>query len=320
MSEAGRTLPAQGPAPTDPRGVAHALIAYGSWGIVPLFWKLLASVPAPQILAHRIAWSLLFLIVVLGATGRFAAVLELLRAPRRLLLLTLCALLIAFNWGLFIWAVTAGHLVDASLGYFINPLVNVVLGVFLLKERLSRPQTIAVALAATGLLLMFVFKGGGLLVALSLAASFATYGLLRKLTPVDALVGLFIETLVCAPFAIAYLVAVELPAGGGTGLFGRGEPLLLVWAVLAGPVTAIPLASFSAAARRLPLSTLGFFQYLSPSFQFLLAVLAFGERIDPGTLLAFAFIWAALAVMTLGWRRARVVADRGSASQREGPT
>lgn len=287
------------PAPKpDPAGVAYALVAYGSWGIVPLFWKLLATVPAAEILAHRITWSLVFIVAVLAVTRRFRAVRELMRSPRRFCMLALCAVLIAFNWGLFIWAVTAGHLLDASLGYFINPLVNVVLGVFLLKERLSRSQQVAVALASTGLILMFVFKGGGLVVALSLAASFATYGLVRKVTPVDALVGLFIETLVCTPFAVGYLVAVELSAS--TGLFQSGDAMLLSLAVMAGPITAIPLACFSAAARRLPLSTLGFFQYVAPSLQFLIAVVAFGEHVEPGRLLAFAFIWAALAVMSLG--------------------
>ncbi|NUP11221.1 MAG: EamA family transporter RarD, partial [Polyangiaceae bacterium] len=263
------------------QGYVFALVAYGSWGVVPLFWKLMAKMGALEILAHRVLWSLVFLAITLFVQRRVGAVWQALRQPKTMRLLVVSSALIALNWGVFIWAVMVGRLVDASLGYFINPLANVALGVLLLKERLRRLQWIGVGLGALGLAVMFFSRGNGLVVPLSLATTFALYGLCRKIAPVDSFVGLFIETLVCAPFAIGYIAIHE---SRGLGVFGNVQVGLMVLAMLAGPITAVPLASFAAAARRLPLSTLGFFQYLAPTLQFLTAVLVFGEHVDHGRL------------------------------------
>jgi chloramphenicol-sensitive protein RarD len=188
------------------------------------------------------------------------------------------------------------RLLEASLGYFMNPLVNVMLGVVLLRERLRRAQGIGVLLGLSGLVVMLVATSSPVWVALSLASSFAVYGYLRKVAPVESLVGLFVETLLISPVAVFVLVSREV---AGTGLFTRGDVGLLPWAIMAGPVTAVPLAMFAAAARRLPLSVLGFFQYLAPSLQFLLAVTVFGEKVEPARFAAFGLIWLALVVVSL---------------------
>jgi chloramphenicol-sensitive protein RarD len=284
------------------RGTLYATLAYGAWGVVPIFWKLLERLEALEILAHRVLWSVVFVAAALVATRRMGAFVAVLGDRKTLSLLLASALLIAVNWGIFIWAVLVGRLVDASLGYFVNPLANVALGVVLLRERLRPLQWAAVALGAAGLGIMLLARGAGPLVPLTLACTFAAYGLIRKVAKVESLVGLFVETLVTAPLAIGYLVVREVR---GDGLFGRGELGLLALACLAGPITALPLASFAAAARRLPLSTLGFFQYLAPTLQFLTAVVLFGEQLDPGRLAAFAVIWAALTLIALDAARAR---------------
>lgn len=277
-------------------GVIYALVAYGSWGVVPLFWKQLERLDAIEILAHRVFWSLVFVGVALLITRRIGQVIEALRSKQKMSYLVLSGALIAGNWGLFIWAVLQHRLLEASLGYFMNPLANVVLGVVLLKERLRVPQTVGVGLGALGLLVMLVGTSAPVWVALSLASSFAVYGYLRKVAPVESLVGLFVETLLISPAALFVLLSREL---GGSGVFARGEWALVPWVVLAGPVTALPLAFFGAAARRLPLSVLGFFQYIAPSLQFLLAVSVFGERVEPIRLAAFALIWLALVVVSV---------------------
>jgi chloramphenicol-sensitive protein RarD len=278
-------------------GVVYALVAYGSWGVVPLYWKLMGRLPATELLAHRVVWSLIFLFGLLAAKRRLGVVWSTLRSAKVMKLLGLSAVLIAVNWGLFIWAVMAGRLVDASLGYFINPLANVVIGVALLRETLSRSRWIAVGLAGVGLSILLVSSGGSSLwVALSLASTFALYGLCRKLAPVDSIVGLFVETLLVAPIAIAFIAMRE---ASGAGVLGAADVWLILLASFSGPVTAVPLASFAAAARRMPLSTLGFFQYISPSLQFLIAVFVFGEHVDGPRLVAFCFIWVALAMMSV---------------------
>lgn len=294
--------------PRSSEGVVYALIAYGSWGVVPLYWKLLGRLSPTELLAHRVVWSLVFLFGILAAKRRLGDVWAVLRTAKTMKLLGLSAVLIAINWGLFIWAVMAGRLVDASLGYFINPLANVVLGTVLLRESLSRSRWIAVGLAGVGLCVMLASSGGGLGVALTLAATFALYGLCRKLAPVDALVGLFVETLLVAPIAIAFIVMRE---ASGAGVLGSGDLGLIVLASLSGPVTAVPLASFAAAARRMPLSTLGFFQYISPSLQFSVAVFVFGEHVDGPRLVSFCFIWVALVMMSVTAIRERRAALRG---------
>ncbi|MFO0549017.1 MAG: EamA family transporter RarD [Polyangiaceae bacterium] len=277
-------------------GVMLAIGAYGAWGVVPLFWHELRALDAVEILAHRVAWSLVFVTAALGLTGRFKAARAVLADAklRRRLLLT--SALISVNWGVFIWSVSTHRLVDASLGYFINPLVNVALGVAVLREHLRRLQLIAVALGAVGLVGMIAAAHTIPWLALLLAATFAGYGLLRKTAPVESLVGLFVESLVVAPLAIGYIVWREATHHGV--LFG-GDARLVALVIASGPVTALPLAAFAAAARRLPLTRLGFFQYLSPSLQVLIAVWVFGEPLGAGRLGAFAIIWFALGVSSL---------------------
>lgn len=285
----------------DPRrrlhGALYALAAYGSWGIVPVFWKKLRDVPPLELLAHRAVWSLVFVTLLLVVARRWGTVVAALRSRRTLGFLALTTALIAVNWGLFIWAVQAGKILQASLGYYVNPLVNVVAGVVVLGERLGRPQRIAVGLAAAGVVVLTLSTGTLPWIALLLAATFAAYGLLRKLAPVEALAGLFVETLLFAPLAFAYLALRETSGTGTLSTHGASHALLVA---LSGPITALPLLWFTAAARRLPLSTLGFFQYVSPTLQFLLAVLVYGERLTAAHVAAFACIWSALLVFTLG--------------------
>lgn len=276
-----------------PSGVLYALAAFGSWGLViPLHFKLLAAVPAPAILAHRIIWGSLLALGLVALRGRQAQLVEAVRDRRRLLLLVLSAMLIGMNWLVYIWAVNTGHLVQTSLGYFINPLVNVGLGVLVLGEGLRALQLVACALAAAGVLVLVVAGGQVPWIALTLAFSFGLYGLIRKTVPVDALVGFCVEALLLLAPALAYLVTLEAAGPGSVPEAGLGLVLLL----LTGPSTAFPLIWFAEAARRLKLSTLGLLQYLSPSCTLLLGTLLFGEPFSSADAAAFAAIWTALAL------------------------
>jgi len=277
------------------RGVAFALLAYGSWGIIPLYWRLLDAVPPTEILAYRVVCSLGFIAVFLAATRSLPEVLRAVREPRTLRLLVISSILIGINWGVFIAAIQLHRLSDASLGYFMNPLASVLLGVLVLKEKLRPLQRIAVALAALSVLLLLVLGGGVPWIALVLAASFALYGLVRKTVPVGATVGLMVETLALFPLALGYLV--YLGRSGSHAL--SGGTTLVVLAALSGPITAIPLIWFSRAARALPLSTLGLTQYVAPTGQFLVAVLLFGEAMPRLKWGAFGVIWIALVLFSI---------------------
>ncbi len=272
-------------------GALNALLAYGAWGLMPVYWKLVSAVPAPQMVAHRVVWSVVVLAVLLGAFRRWRVFARCLASPRQLLLLLLTATLIAGNWLIFIWAVQAGFVLNVSLGYFINPLVNVALGVIVLGERLRPRQGLAVLIAAAGVVYLGWQLGVVPWISLGLALSFAIYGLLRKLAPVDALVGLSVETLLLGPVAAAYLLWC---AGTGRGAFPSGQWSLDALVVAAGLATALPLLWFANAARRLRYATLGFFQYLAPSVQLLLAVAVYGEAFTTVHAVTFGCIWAAL--------------------------
>ena len=266
--------------------------AYALWGVLPLYFKALVHVGATEIVAHRILWSLIFLGALATLWKRWPGIRAALASRRVALTLLLTALLIAVNWLVYIYAVISGHVLEGSLGYYLNPLVNVLLGVFLLKERLSRLQKAAVVLAGAGVAILALGAGGAIWISLTLAASFAVYGFLRKVAPVESLEGLSIETLFLAPFAFGWVVWLS-QAGDSAFLHSRTTDLLLV---LGGAVTAIPLLLFTAAAKRLPYSTLGFLQYVAPSIQFLLAVLVFGEPLTSAHIVCFAAIWVALAI------------------------
>jgi chloramphenicol-sensitive protein RarD len=292
-------------------GMILGLTAYAVWGVLPLYFKALANVGPLEIVAHRIVWSLLFLTGLAAVFRRWPLIRTAIANPRVALTLLLTATLIAINWTVYIYAVVSGHVLEGSLGYYLNPLVNVLLGVAFLGERLTRIQAAAVALAAAGVGILALGAGSALWISLALAASFASYGFVRKVAPVDAFEGLYVETLFLAPAALAWIGWL---AGHGQGSFHvtlRTDLLL----VLGGAVTAIPLLLFTAAAKRLPYSTLGFLQYVAPSLQFAIAVAVFGEPLTASHLFCFALIWTALAIFILeGFRARRSRAPLGAAA------
>ncbi|HEY0086044.1 MAG TPA: EamA family transporter RarD [Allosphingosinicella sp.] len=286
-------------------GMALGLSAYLLWGILPLYFKAVHHVGAVEIVAHRIVWSLFFLAALATWWKSWRAIRTAIATPRVLMTLALTATLIGVNWLVYIYAVVHDHVLEGSLGYFLNPLVNVLLGVFLLKEKLSTAQKLAVLLAAVGVAILAVRAGGAIWISLTLAASFALYGYLRKVAPVDSLEGLSIETIILTPVAFGYIMWLQA-SGSGSFLETRGTDILLV---LGGAITAIPLLLFTAAARRLPYSTLGFLQYVAPSLQFLLAVLVFGEKLTTAHIVCFGAIWAALVIFVFeGVRTGRATA------------
>jgi len=270
-------------------GLILGIGAYVIWGILPLYLRLLHGVPAPQILAHRVVWSLLLLGVIVVALRRVGAIRA---AARSRTLLWLCASagLIAVNWLVYIWSVGNGHVLEASLGYFINPLVNVALAVAVLGEKVRRWQAVAIGIAAAGVLVMAVSGGSALWISITLALSFGTYGLIRKMIAIDALGGLTVETLLLAPLCLIVILTAGSDAAFGDDF--RIDVLL----ILAGAVTAAPLLMFSAAARKLRYTTMGLLQYIAPTLQFLQAVLLFGEPLRPVHLVTFGLIWIGCAV------------------------
>jgi chloramphenicol-sensitive protein RarD len=274
-------------------GVAYAIAAYVCWGTFPLYFRALEGVPAPEILAHRISWSALFMVLLVTARRHWPAVRAQL-TPGVALRLAVSATLISTNWLIYIWAVNAEHVLDASLGYFVNPLVSVLLGVVFLREPLSRRQVVAIALAALGVLSLVIRAGHFPWVALSLAATFGLYGLIRKRVPVDATVGLLTEVVVLAPLALGFLAWLAVTGRSHFGV-SPGRAALLA---SSGVVTAVPLMWFAVGVRRLRLATIGILQYLNPTLQFAIAVFAFGEALTPAHRLAFVCIWVALAVYT----------------------
>ncbi len=280
-------------------GVIYALLAYSVWGLMPLYWHTVSWVPAEQIVAHRVVWSVLVLALLLAWFGRFSDLWQVLSDFKLLRWLLLSATLISVNWLVFIWAVSNERLLQASLGYFINPLLNIVLGVALLQERLRPWQWVAVGLAALGVLWQVVALGTIPWVSLLLALSFGFYGLVRKAAPVDGLLGLSAETLLLAPVAVLFLLWAD-PGGAIMSSQGSGGVVLLAQA---GLITALPLLWFANAARRLRYATLGFFQYLAPTGHLLLG-LWFGEVFTLMHGMSFGLIWLALLIYTVDMARA----------------
>ena len=281
-------------------GMLAAVTAFLIWGTFPLYWKQLAAVPALEIVAHRTAWGFVAVALWVTVRGGWRQARTIAASPRTVLTLAGSATLIITIWGVYVWAVNHGQIVESSLGYYINPLVNVVLGVVLLHERLGRARRLAVALAAVGVAILTIGYGRFPWISLALALTFGFYGLLRKQVAADAVHGLLYETAILTPVAVGYLAWLAWHGSGALGRTGVRVDALLV---LAGAVTAVPLALFAVGARALPLSTLGMFQYISPTCQFLLAVLLYREPFGPARAVAFAFIWAALAVLTWDLRR-----------------
>lgn len=274
-------------------GVLYGLAAYGLWGIFPLFFKALFAYDATplEILAHRAIWSFLLLAVIVSAQRRWPELVAALRTPRVLAMLAASTLLIATNWLAFLWAVSTGQVMQSSLGYFLTPLANVALGVIVLRERLRLGQVVGIVLATIGVLAMATVGDTFPWIALTLAVTFAFYGLCRKTVAVDSLMGLTVETLLMTPLGIAGVIWLEV-----TGRAPAGGWEVYALLIAAGLATAIPLLFFAASARRLKFVTIGFLQFLGPTLQFLVAVFAFGEKFDPVKQISFGFIWAAVAV------------------------
>jgi chloramphenicol-sensitive protein RarD len=286
---------AAGTAPNEMRnGVIAALSAYLLWGFLPILFRLMEAAGSMLIVAERTLWSLVLLAVIIAFAGGFTEVRAVLTDGRRMRVIALSAVLLVGNWLLYVWAVETGQVLEASFGYFINPLVNVAIGMILLGERQNRMQTIAIGIAVVAILIQAAGIGRIPFVALGLALSFGFYGFIRKTAQAGPATGLFAETVVVAPFAMAF-VAFDL-ATRGIGV--HADPVQMTLLVLTGPATAIPLLLFAYGVRRLRLTTIGMFQYLAPSIQFLLAITLFGEALNPLRLLSFALIWVSLMVFS----------------------
>ncbi|MFE9554229.1 EamA family transporter RarD [Streptomyces sp. NPDC006703] len=276
-------------------GLLYGIGAYGMWGLVPLFWPLLKPADAIEILAHRMVWSLAVVGIALLALRRWAWIGELVRQPRKLALIAVAAAVITVNWGVYIWSVNSGHVVEASLGYFINPLVTIAMGVLILKERLRRAQWVAVAIGAAAVVVLTVGYGRPPWISLTLAFSFATYGLVKKKVNLGGLESLAAETAVQFLPALGYLLWLSSQGRATFANEGAGHSALLA---ATGVVTAIPLICFGGAAIRVPLSTLGLLQYLAPLFQFLLGIAYFHEEMPPERWAGFSLVWLALTILT----------------------
>lgn len=278
------------------RGYILGLTAYIIWGLFPLYFKAIQSVPALEIIVHRALWSALFGALLLLVWKHPGWLRELLNNPKRFAVLALSGTLIASNWLVYVWAVNNERMLEASLGYYINPLINVLLGMLILGERLRRLQWLAVALAAVGVLQQLWQVGSLPWVSLVLALTFGFYGIIRKQAPVAALPGLVVETWLLLPLALGWLLLHPAAMSTQTEFWSTPEAL---WLIAAGPITLVPLVCFNAAARHLPYTTLGFLQYLAPTLVLLQAIFLFGEHFDPSTLLAFICIWAGLAIYSI---------------------
>lgn len=286
-------------------GIAQAVAAYLWWGLFPIYYKLILSLPIGEILAHRVIWSLVFVAAVLSARQQWSGWLLAIRTPRVLGIFAISALLVFINWGAYVVAIAAERITDASLGYFINPLMSVLLGSVILRERLRPGQWIAVGFAGLGVLQLTWHAGTVPWIGLFIALSFTLYGLIRKTAPLGAVEGLCLESMLMAPFALAYIGWLTVT---GREVFLTQPIELTVLVMLGGAVSATPLLLFSAAARRIPLSTLGLIQYLAPSMQLALAIFVYGEPFGAGKALGFIMIWTGLAVYTAEglwrtWRR-----------------
>lgn len=277
------------------QGVLLAIMAYMMWGIAPIYFKALGEVSPFEILCHRIIWSFVFLAALLYFTKGWQLIKTTLKSRTKVLYLLVTSVTIGVNWLVFIWAISIDHMLDASLGYYINPLFNVLLGMIFLNEQLRKMQWFAVALASIGVLVQLIVFGSVPIIAIVLAISFGIYGLLRKKVNLDAFTGLFIETLVLLPVALVYLFIF---ADTATSNMSSNSSLLNTLLISAGIVTTLPLLCFAGAAVRLRLATLGFIQYIGPSLMFLLAVFVYGEAFTSDKIITFAFIWAALILFT----------------------
>jgi len=290
------------------KGIWYGIAAYGLWGLLPIYWKWLHHVPAPQLLSHRITWSLVALMIVIAALRQLRTFWQTVAHPRVLGVYLIAALLIGLNWLTYVWAVNAGYIIETSLGYFINPLLSVLLGVVVLRERLRAWQWVPLGLAAFGVAYLTILYGALPWIALTLAVSFGIYGLVKKIAPLGSLYGLTLETGILLLPAIGYLVFNEWVGQGVFGHAGLQSDLLLIGA---GVMTTIPLLLFASAAQRIPLSLVGILQYIAPTLQFLIGVFVYSEPFTAAQLVGFGLVWLALILFAaegLVARRAIVTA------------
>ncbi|WP_019122130.1 EamA family transporter RarD [Brevibacillus massiliensis] len=279
-------------------GVGYAILAYATWGLLPLYWKSLDLIPSDEILAHRIFWSFLFVAAVLTIRRRWKNIKPVLTNKKQLLAVTLCSILVTGNWYIYIWAVNHGQVIEAALGYYINPLLSIALGMIVLGERLHFWQLISLGLAAIGVAIMTIEHGRIPWIAVSLALTFALYGLAKKLLRADALTGLALETFMITPFALGYLMFLE---GSGSGTFFKLPTAVLLLLICSGIATAIPLLWFARSAQSVPLSMLGFIQYLSPTISLLMGVFLFKEPFTIVHAITFTFLWSSLLLYSLSY-------------------
>ncbi|SDK93316.1 EamA family transporter RarD [Natronincola ferrireducens] len=277
-------------------GVFLVVTAFLLWGFLPLYWKLLQEVPADEILAHRIVWSFMLLTVILAYKKRFSKIKEVFSNKKTLLLVTLCSITISMNWFLYIWAVNSNFVVEVSMGYYINPLVVITLAMVVLKEKLDFQKILAIILAALGVIILTIQYGKVPWIALILGVTFAFYGLLKKLVEVDSITGLFLETLLVMPIALFYIIFKEI---NGTGSLTKVPMSTLIILSLAGIATAVPLMMFGEAAKRVPLSMVGFAQYISPTISLFLGIFVFKEEFTLIHFFSFGFIWCGLIIYSL---------------------
>jgi chloramphenicol-sensitive protein RarD len=275
------------------RGIWNGLAAYVLWGFFPIYWKLLQQVPALQVIGHRISWSFFLLIAVILLTRQWTEFRSAALSPKIIGIYTLAGVLLTINWLIYVWGVNSGFIVETSLGYFINPLISVLLGVFFLRERLRSMQWVAVALAAAGVLYLTITYGRPPWIALSLAVSFGIYGLVKKIAPLGSLYGLTLETALVFPMALLYLMFVQ---STGTGAFLHQGLLVDILLIGTGAVTSIPLLMFASAARQIPLTMIGVLQYIAPTLQFLIGVFLYHEPFDQSRLIGFSLVWLALLI------------------------
>ncbi|MGD8189623.1 EamA family transporter RarD [Brevibacillus ginsengisoli] len=286
------------------KGVLYAVAAYLLWGLLPLYWKLFQTMPAWEILAHRILWSFVFVGALLTINKRWSQLKQAVSERKQKLAILCCSLLISSNWLIFIWAVNAGHVIETSLGYYINPLLNVLFGVFLLKEKLQIGKWISIGFAAIGVAIITFQYGQVPWIAISLALSFSLYGLAKKMIKIDSMLGLAWETILVSPLALLYLMFVQVK-GEATAFTLPWYSILLL--LLSGAATALPLYWFAQATKILPFTTVGFIQYLAPSTSLLLAIFIFHEKFTTPDLIAFGFIWCSLFVFTFSSMRQKQV-------------
>jgi chloramphenicol-sensitive protein RarD len=286
------------------QGIIYAVFSYLAWGLLPLYWRLFTAMPAWEVLAHRIVWSFVFVAILVVFAKQWKKLKSVVSSRRSKIAVFLCSIFISVNWFIFIWAVNNNHVIETSLGYYMNPLISILLAVIFLKERLSTGQWLSIFLAGVGVLIMAVQYGQIPWVSIALAVSFSLYGLGKKTAKLDVLLGLTWETIIALPVSIAYLLFIQVQ---GTNTFSALPALTIILLLLSGPATALPLFWFAKATKMLPLSLVGFIQYIAPTTSLLLAIFIFHEPFTQVQLVSFSFIWLALIVytfVTLGKSRA----------------